>query len=112
MRAYQSPDVSQHQDQLKALLRVWIIEQSDNPDFNPGRVLHSAVVYVMQHLPEGCERVDGDTIQPLLMELCIEFGYHRPPPPPPGPVNQVVTEGERPPVQSSVLRRILGFFKT
>ena len=66
MNSYQPPDITGHEEALKAVLHDFLV-QCEVPD------LHEAVVYTMQHLPPGVPRVDGTVIQPLLRQVRAEM---------------------------------------
>lgn len=64
---YQPPEIAGHEDAVKGVLKNFLVEASANPNFIAERAVHEATVYVMQHLPPGLTRVDGNVIEPLLL---------------------------------------------
>lgn len=64
---YQPPEIAGHEDAVKGVLKNFLVEASANPSFVAERAVHEATVYVMQHLPPGLSRVDGNAIGPLLL---------------------------------------------
>jgi hypothetical protein len=91
---YQPPNISGFEDHIRSILRSFVTEALNNPEFVPDAIVHEAVVYVMRHKPADLERVDGDVILPLLQQVVIELApqFFRPttpkPPSPPLPQPQ------------------------
>lgn len=69
MKPYQSPDITGHEDAIKAVLLRFLADATRDPDFNARLAVHEATAYVMHHLPPGVTRVDGSVIAPLLTEV-------------------------------------------
>jgi len=70
---YQSPAIAGYEPAVKDVLKSFLLGVSSNPAFVADRAVHDATVYVMQHLPAGLARVDGNVIEPLLREVIEEL---------------------------------------
>lgn len=65
---YKSPNVAGHEKALKNIIREFLA----TAQVDPKTCLHELVVYTMQRLPAGLERVDGWVMEPLLKEVVAE----------------------------------------
>lgn len=73
IQRYKSPEVSEHRDAIKKLIRAFIWQVAGKPGYNSVNVTHDCVVYVMANLPNGVQRVDGTVLQPLIHEVVIDM---------------------------------------
>ena len=77
---YVVPDVSGQHDTIKAIINMFADAILTDKSDDEKRVLLAdapkandiVTAFVMEHLPEGAERVDGKTVRPILMEVLAE----------------------------------------
>ena len=69
---YQSPNISGFETELEKLVSDWHnLLPEDEKGMNHLNIshVHSCIDYIMNHLPEGLERVDGSTVQDMLAKV-------------------------------------------
>lgn len=74
---YVSPSIEGHESKVKSIVVSYVesemIEGKERLILSKlEKYLHLAVDYVMNNLPTGVERVDGNVITPILKEVILE----------------------------------------
>lgn len=69
MSRYRPPVLNGHQPAVERLVFEFLRTASRNPDYNTANVVHDCVVFVMQNKPPEVERVDGNVVQPIIINV-------------------------------------------